>query len=43
MAGSNFSTGSAVLFSGIGAVVGAGIAIAIMLIISKRKETKASE
>ncbi len=40
LAGSNFSTGSAVLFSGIGAVVGAGIAIAIMLIISKRKENK---
>ncbi len=40
LAGSNFSTGSAVLFSGIGAVVGAGIALAIMLILNKRKENK---
>ena len=42
-AGSNFSTGSAFLFGGIGAVVGAGIAVAIMLILSKRKEMKVSE
>ena len=34
LAGSNFTTGSAFLFGGIGAVVGAGIGIAIMLIIS---------
>ena len=40
LAGSNFSAGSAVLFSGIGAVVGAGIALAIMLILNKRKENK---
>ena len=43
LAGSNFSAGSAFLFAGIGAVVGAGIGIAIMLIISKRKEMKVSE
>ena len=43
LAGSNFTTGSAFLFGGIGAVVGAGIGIAIMLIISKRKEMKVSE
>ena len=40
LAGSNFSTGSAILFSGIGAVVGAGIGIAIMLLLAKRKENK---
>ena len=40
VAGSNFSTGSAILFSGIGAAVGAGIALAIMLILNKRKENK---
>ena len=43
VAGSNFSTGTGFLFAGIGAVVGAGIGIAIMLIISKRKEMKVSE
>jgi hypothetical protein len=43
LAGSNFSTGTGFLFAGIGAVVGAGIGVAIMLIISKRKEMKVSE
>ena len=42
-AGSNFSTGSAILFSGIGIVVGAGVGIAIMLVLAKRKEAKVSE
>ena len=43
LAGSNFSTGSAVLFAGIGAVVGAGIGIAVMFLLNKRKETKAAQ
>ena len=38
VAGSNFSTGTAFLFSGIGLAVGAGIGIAIMLVFIKRKE-----
>ncbi len=41
--GSNFSTGSAVLFAGIGITVGAGIGIAIMLILNKKKETKVTQ
>ncbi len=41
--GSNFSTGSAVLFAGIGAVVGAGIAVAIMFVLNKKKETKVTQ
>ncbi len=43
VAGSNFSTGTGFLFAGIGAVVGAGIGIAVMLVLAKRKETKVSE
>ena len=38
VAGSTFSAGSAALFGGIGAAVGAGIAVAIMLILSKKKK-----
>ena len=43
LSASNFSTGSIFLYGGIGAVVGAGIGIAIMLFLNKRKETKVSE
>ncbi len=42
-AGSNFSTGSAILFSGIGIVVGAGIGVAIMLVLTKRKEINTTQ
>ena len=43
LSASNFSTGSAFLFAGIGAVVGAGIGIAVMFLLNKRKETKVNE
>ena len=43
VAGSNFSTGTAFLFSGIGLAVGAGIGIAIMLFLNKRKEKAVQE
>ena len=43
VAGSNFSTGTGFLFAGIGAVVGAGIGVAIMLVLAKRKETKVTQ
>ena len=43
LSASNFSTGSAFLFSGIGLAVGAGIAVAIMFVLNKKKETKVSE
>ena len=41
--GSNFSTGTGFLFAGIGAVVGAGIGVAIMFALMKKKETKETQ
>ena len=43
LSASNFSTGSIFLYGGIGAIVGAGIGIAIMLFLNKRKETKVTQ
>ena len=43
LSASNFSAGTGFLFAGIGAVVGAGIAVAIMFVLNKKKETKVTE
>ena len=42
-AGSNFSTGTGFLFGGVGAVIGAGIGVAIMLLVTKKKEIKVEQ